>query len=355
VNVLLVRLRLIGDVVFTTPIVRALRRRHPDARLAYVVEPHAAPVVVGNPHLDEVIIASRPDAPGRLAADLRLARRLRADRYDVALDLHGGPRSALLTWASGARRRVGYDVPGRGWMYTERVPRDRRLRPRHSVVNQWDLLTPLGFDAPDPERDSTEMAVAPAAAAAVAAALATAGVDADRHRVIVLHVSAGNPFRRWPAASFVHLIAALVRGGPDRRVVVVSGPSEHEAARLIGGEARAALGARADGVIDGVDFDLAGLRALMDRAALFIGGDSGPLHVAGTTGVPIVGLYGPTLAERSAPWRPARFVTESLEARDLTCRPCDQRHCEPGDFRCLGLIVPAQVAEAAERALAAAR
>ena len=354
-NVLLVRLRLIGDVVFTTPIVRALRRRHPDARLAYVVEPHAAPVVVGNPHLDEVIIASRPDAPGRLAADLRLARRLRADRYDVALDLHGGPRSALLTWASGARRRVGYDVPGRGWMYTDRVPRDRRLRPRHSVVNQWDLLTPLGFDAPDPERDSTEMAVAPAAAAAVAAALATAGVDADRHRVIVLHVSAGNPFRRWPAASFVHLIAALVRGGPDRRVVVVSGPSEHEAARLIGGEARAALGAQANGVIDGVDFDLAGLRALMDRAALFIGGDSGPLHVAGTTGVPIVGLYGPTLAERSAPWRPARFVTESLEARDLTCRPCDQRHCEPGDFRCLGLIVPAQVAEAAERALAATR
>ena len=107
-NVLLVRLRLIGDVVFTTPILRALRRRYPDARLAYVVEPHAAPVVVGNPHLDEVIVAARPDAPGRLAADLRLARRLRADRYDVVLDLHGGPRGALLAWASGARRRIGY-------------------------------------------------------------------------------------------------------------------------------------------------------------------------------------------------------------------------------------------------------
>jgi ADP-heptose:LPS heptosyltransferase len=355
VNVLLVRLRLIGDVVFTTPILRALRRRYPDARLAYVVEPHAAPVVVGNPHLDEVIVAARPDAPGRLAADLRLARRLRADRYDVVLDLHGGPRSALLAWASGAPRRIGYDVPGRGWMYTERVPRDRRLRPRHSVVNQWDLLTPLGFDPPDPEGDATEMAATPAAAAAVAAKLAAAGVDVDRHRVIVLHVSAGNPFRRWPAASFVGLIAALVGGEPDRRVVVVSGPSEHEAARLIGGEARAALGARADGVIDGVDFDLAELRALMDRVALFIGGDSGPLHVAGTTGVPIVGLYGPTLAARSAPWRPARFVTESLEVPDLTCRPCDQRRCEPGDFRCLGLIAPAQVAEAAGRALARTR
>jgi lipopolysaccharide heptosyltransferase II len=355
VNFLLVRLRLIGDVVFTTPILRALRRRHPDARLTYVVEPHAAPVVVGNPHVDEVIVTSKPDAPGRLAADFRLARRLRADRYDVVLDLHGGPRSALLAWATGAPRRIGYAVSGRSWMYTERVPRDRRLRPRHSVVNQWDLLGPLGFDPPDPERDPTEMPVTSAAAEAVAATLVSANVDAERDRVIVLHVSAGNPFRRWPATSFVRLIAALVRAEPGRRVVVVSGPSEHEAARRIGGEARAELGADAGRVVDHVDFDLAELRALMDRAALFIGGDSGPLHVAGTTGVPIVGLYGPTLAARSAPWRPARFVTESIEVPDLACRPCDQRHCEPGDFRCLGSIAPARVAEAAERALARKR
>jgi lipopolysaccharide heptosyltransferase II len=355
VNVLLVRLRLIGDVVFTTPILRALRRRFPDARLTYLVEPHAAPVVVGNPHLDEVVVASRPDAPGRLAADLRLARRLRARRYDLVLDLHGGPRSALFAWATGAPRRIGYEVSGRGWMYTERVSRDRRLRPRHSVVNQWDLLLPLGFDPPDPERDGTEMPVAPEAAAAAAAKLAAAGVDADRHRVIVLHVSAGNPFRRWPATSFVELIDSLVRSGDGRRVVVVSGPSEHEAARRIGGEARARLGPRAHGVVDGVDLDLAELRALMDRAALFIGGDSGPLHVAGTSGVPIVGVYGPTLAARSAPWRPARFATESVEALGLACRPCDQRHCEPGDFRCLGSIAPARVAEAAERAMARTR
>ncbi len=354
-NFLLVRLRLIGDVVFTTPILRAIRRRYPDARLTYVVEPHASPVVAANPHIDEVIVISRPDARGRLAADLRLARRLRADRYDVVLDLHGGPRSAMLTWATGAPRRIGYAVSGRSWMYTECVPRDRRLLPRHSVVNQWDLLRPLGFDAPDAERDATEMPVTAAAAEAVAAKLRSAGVDAGRERVIVLHVSAGNPFRRWPAASFVRLIAALARAESGRRVVVVSGPSEHEAARRIGGEARAELGADASRVIDHVDFDLAELRALMDRTALFIGGDSGPLHVAGTTGVPIVGLYGPTLAARSAPWRPGRFVTESIEVPGLACRPCEQRHCEPGDFRCLGSIAPAQVADAAQRALALKR
>jgi lipopolysaccharide heptosyltransferase II len=352
VNILLIRLRLIGDVVFTTPLLHALRRRYPDARLSYLVEPQAAPVVAGNPHLDEVIIASRPDAPGRLAADLGLARRLRAARYDVVLDLHGGPRSAWLARATGAPRRIGYTVTGRSWMYTERVARDRSLRPRHSVLNQWDLLTPLGFDAPDPERDPTEMPVSDVAVRAVGAKLAAAGVDPRRHDVVVLHVSAGNPFRRWPAAAFVSLIAALAVRDSGRRVVIVSGPSEASAAREIGARARERLGPGGCAVVDAVEFDLAELRALVDVAALFIGGDSGPLHIAATSAVPIVGLYGPTLAARSAPWRPARLATESIERPDLPCRPCEQRRCEPGDFRCLASLEPALVVAAAERLLA---
>ena len=99
------------------------------------------------------------------------------------------------------------------------------------------------------------------------------------------------------------------------------------------------------------EFSLAELRALLDRAALYIGGDSGPLHVAATTRVPIVGLYGPTLPIRSAPWRDAACVSESVDAGELPCRPCDQRVCAPGDFRCLTSILPAQVLDAARRAL----
>jgi ADP-heptose:LPS heptosyltransferase len=87
---------------------------------------------------------------------------------------------------------------------------------------------------------------------------------------------------------------------------------------------------------------------------LFIGGDSGPLHVASTTDVPIVGLYGPTLPVRSAPWRPEELVTESVELAELQCRPCDQRQCEPGDFRCLTTLAPDAVSQAAERALSRA-
>jgi ADP-heptose:LPS heptosyltransferase len=116
VKILLVRLRLIGDVVFTTPVIRALRRRYPHARLDYLVEPAAAPIVTGNPHLNEVIVAPKPRGLGRLMADVRLARTLRSARYDIVIDLHGGPRSGWLTWASGAPRRIGYDIKGRGWM-----------------------------------------------------------------------------------------------------------------------------------------------------------------------------------------------------------------------------------------------
>jgi ADP-heptose:LPS heptosyltransferase len=103
------------------------------------------------------------------------------------------------------------------------------------------------------------------------------------------------------------------------------------------------------------EFDLTELRALIARASVYIGGDSGPLHVAGTTKVPVVGLYGPTLPIRSQPWRAPSFISEAAEAGDLPCRPCNQRRCEPGDFRCLTRISAELVAALAERAMAAGR
>jgi len=101
------------------------------------------------------------------------------------------------------------------------------------------------------------------------------------------------------------------------------------------------------------DFSLAELRALLERSALYIGGDSGPLHLAATTRVPIVAIFGPTPSERSAPWRDPAWPSEVIEIDGLPCRPCDQRVCEPGDFRCLTRIEASRVIAAAERLLAA--
>jgi ADP-heptose:LPS heptosyltransferase len=238
-------------------------------------------------------------------------------------------------------------------MYTHVVERAADLGPRHSVLKQWDLLAPLGFDACDPARDAVEMADDPVAAARVEGGLVEAGV-APHHGLVVLHVSAGNPFRRWPAEHFVTLVAELARRDPGCRFVLTSGPSEADAARAFIEQIRHRSAAAADAASH-TEFAVPELRALIARAAVYIGGDSGPLHIAATTSTPIVALFGSTLAERSMPWRDPRWFAEAVDAGPLACRPCRQRTCAPGDFRCLTRIDPARVITAAERALAGSR
>jgi lipopolysaccharide heptosyltransferase II len=355
-KILLVRLRLIGDVVFTTPAVTGIREAFPDAEITYLVEPSAAAVVQGHPGIDVVRIVPHVRGWRRLAADLALARELRRARFDLVVDFHGGPRASFLAWATGAPRRVGYAITGRSWMYTHVVARPADLRPRHSVENQWDLLPHLGRPipaTPDRARHRVVMQESDAAAAVVERRLIEAGIG-PRHRLVVVHVSAGNPFRRWPADHFVELAVQLAAADPDRRIILTSGPSEAEAARAIVERARQRLPAgSADRIRTGDEYSLVELRSLVARAAAYVGGDSGPLHVASTSDVPIVGLYGPTLPVRSAPWRPATVPTAAVERLDLACRPCDQRRCVTNDFRCLTGIGPAEVVAAVEQVLAA--
>jgi len=342
-------------VVFTTPAIHALRRRFPDAHLAYVVEPTAAPVVLNNPHLNDVIVAPRGRGVRGVIADVAIGRRLEAAHYDVAIDFHGGPRASLLTWLSGAPVRIGYEIAGRSWMYTRRIARPRELRRRHSVENQWDLLAALDIPPPEPSIDPVEMPVDADVAATVEDRLARAGV-LPGDQIVVLHVSAGNPFRRWPIEHFVALVARLAAGAAKRRIIVTSGPSEGDAAACVIAGAQSQLDADAAArVLSCGELSLAELRALLDRAALYVGGDSGPLHIAATTRVPIVGLYGPTLPVRSAPWRGDASATESVDAGELPCRPCDQRVCAPGDFRCLTRIQPDRVFDACVRVVRSVR
>lgn len=354
-RILLVRLRLVGDVVFTTPLISALRRRYPAASLTYLVEPAAAPIVEHHPNLSEVIVAPHRRGVARIVDDLRLARRLRNMHFDVVLDLHGGPRGAWLTWATGAKTRIGYDIRGRAWMYTKAVHRPRELRPRHSVENQWDLLSaldPTFASGPDRRADRVLIPVEPTAASAIAAKLTAWSIPATA-RLILIHVSAGNPFRRWPEEAFAELASSLASASPDRWVIFTGGPSDREATSRVLEMARQRADVSAPRLIDGEALSLPELRALCDRAALYIGGDSGPLHMASASDVPIVGLFGPTLAERSAPWRPPEVPSVSVDAGPLPCRPCDQRVCAPGDFRCLTSLAAGAVVDAAERMLSA--
>ena len=234
-------------------------------------------------------------------------------------------------------------------MYTDVVHRPADLAPRHSVLNQADLLAPLGIGGCDPAREPLEMPEDPAVRERVDRRLREQGID-PTHEIAVIHVSAGNPFRRWPASSFASLAAALVRRDPRRRVILVSGPSDRLAAAAVMEAARAELAGAADALSAG-EYDLPELRALVARAAVYIGGDSGPLHVAATTRTPIVELLGPTLGERSRPWRDPQWFSQVVDVAGLPCRPCQQRRCVPGDFRCLTGITADRVIDAAERAM----
>ncbi len=350
-KILLIRLRLIGDVVLTTPVIRALRRAYPDAHLSYLVEPHASAVVVRNPHLSEVIVAPLVGGLARLRVDAALAWRLRRARFDAVIDFHGGPRSSLLAWLSGAPRRIGYDVRGRDWMYTECLPRPKGHRERHSVMNQWDLVE--AFDPairrPAPDTDPVEMADNPASDTRVAARFS--GLAMTGAPYVVVHVGAGNEFRRWPEEAFADVVAGLHRQAPDRRIILTTGAAQQPAAEAI---RRLAVvrGVPAAAVPVLCDLDLTELRSVLARAQLFVGGDSGPAHVASTTDVPMVVIFGPTTPAVWGPWRPQASATETVDAGPLPCRPCDQRRCEPGDFRCLRGLAPAAVLAAADRALA---
>jgi predicted lipopolysaccharide heptosyltransferase III len=348
-RILLVRLRLLGDVALTTPTIRALRHRFPDAHITYLVEPAAAPVVAANPHLNEVIVVPKRGGLVRVLDDLAMARRLRRGRFDMAIDLHGGPRAAWFAWASRAPMRIGYSIVGRTWMYTHVVGRAAELRARHSVENQADLLGPLGIDGCDPVREPMEMADDVSARERLERRLADAGIG-RRDPLVVVHIGAGNRFRQWPAQSFAATSAALVLRNTDLRVILVAGPSDQAAIAAIAQEARAEAGAAGTRVLEG-RYDLFELRELIARAAVYIGGDSGPLHVAATTQTPIVALFGATLPEVSRPWRNPRWFTEAVDAGPLPCRPCNQRHCAPGDFRCLTRISTDRVVAATERAL----
>jgi ADP-heptose:LPS heptosyltransferase len=303
--------------------------------------------VAGNPLLNEVIVVPKRSGVARVGDDLAMARRLHRGRFDVAIDLHGGPRAAWFAWSSRAPMRIGYRIAGRSWMYTHVVERWPDLTPpRHSVLNQVDLLRPLGIDGCDPAREPMEIAADAGAQERVHTRLSESGVRPG-DPVAVMHVSTGNGFRRWPALAAT--AATLVRRHSHIRVFLVCGPADAAAGAIIQ-EARRAAGDARDRILAG-DCDIAELRALIARSAVYIGVDSGPVHVAATTETPIVQLLGPTLPERSRPWRDPRWFTEIVDAGALPCRPCAQRQCAPGDFRCLTRITADQVVAAAERAL----
>jgi len=358
-KILIVRPRRIGDIVMTTPAVALLKRHFPAARLTYLVEEPYRKLIEGNSELDG-IIAVPPKQ--RFAGFVRLVRRIRKESYDILLDLHGGPRASWITFLSGAKTKAGYDIRGKRFLYHIRVPRRGAGGPIHSVQNHANLVRALGAEFGDSEIPALSLPAAnPEEAERVEnilrqychpesfggshspaprkdEILRTAqddNKDAKQLKLVVVHIGAGNRFRDWGAGNIAALTKLLARL-PNVRSVLIGAAADLKIQDEVLAEGDAAVIPLAGRL------NLIEIRELIGRAALFVGPDSGPMHIAASTETPIVAYFGPTLPAHFAPWRPGGNRTVILEKK-IPCRPCKQRECETNDFRCLLTITPDEV------------
>ncbi|HEX7120350.1 MAG TPA: glycosyltransferase family 9 protein [Longimicrobiales bacterium] len=327
---LLIRFSSIGDVILTTPLLRALRAAHPDAVVHFATRRACAPLLASNPHVDRVLVLPDP-ADGGLRA---LARTLRAERYDHVLDLHGTLRARLLRLLVPRPRWRGYRKHTlRRWALTQL---NRNWFSESSPVPEryFDAAAGLGVR---PDGGPPEVFPTAEAEAAAAAALRAAGV-ADGEPYVALAPGAQHATKRWPEASWSALARRL--GAAGVRSVVVGGPEDMEAGRRIAAAAGAATVAG--------QLDLLGSAAVLAGARALASGDTGVMHLATAVGTPVVALFGPTVREFGFfPYGGPATVLE----RPLPCRPCSTHGgpaCPLGHHACMrGIEVEAVAAAVA--------
>ncbi|HEX4601249.1 MAG TPA: glycosyltransferase family 9 protein [Gemmatimonadales bacterium] len=328
--ILLVRFSSIGDILLTTPLVRALARRHPEARLVYVTKRAMAPLIADNRHVAEVVTLE-PHEPLR-----HLARRLRGVGPTHGLDLHGSVRSAALRlfvpcrWTGYRKRKSARTLlisTKLDW-YRTRVPVAERY---FEAARQLDTR---------PDGGPPEFALGRGAIERAAGWLAARGLGAAR--LAALAPGAAHATKRWPVAQWSALVERL--RGAGYRAVVVGGPEDRGLAQhlVTAGAAASAAG----------EFSLQETGALLARAGVVVSGDTGVMHMATAVGAPVVALFGPTVEQFGFfPYRAPSVVLE----RALDCRPCSATGtaaCPLGHHRCLADIAPADVAAAVARLVA---
>ncbi len=323
----------IGDTVMATPALRAIRRRFARAELVGVLRPYVAEVLDGLPLLDRCVVL--PAAGGRLSRlvrESRLLARLRPQRFDLAVLFPNSFRTAWLAWLSGARRRVGFDRDGRGWLLTDRLTPGPRRQPRPVLDDYLRLAEHLGCT----DRSRTmELATRPSDERLLARVLADAGLVPLPRRLVCLNPGgAYGAAKHWPAEYFAELARRIV-DELDSAVLVLCGPSERETAREIAAQAaRPTVVSLADAPVS-----IGLTKAAVRLCQLLVTTDSGPRHFAPPFNVPVITLFGPTHVEWSE-----TFYGRAVHLQvPVDCGPCQQRVCPEGHHRCMRELTPERV------------
>lgn len=333
-NILIIRTSALGDIVHSLPVLSALRRQLPEARIGWVVEKVFAPLLNDHPWVDEVFeVRMRPwrkrfhqaETRGEVRRALSAIRRFRAD---VAIDLMGNHKGGLLARLSGAKRTVGAARQDRRegssavWI-GQRVPTPSR----HAVDRYLDILSALDIDPQ--HRDGPPADFAPQHILPYVPDSAEAVLEQCPRPFVIIQAGAGWGNKTYPPAWWGAVARGLAEDpGIDVRVPIAPG-EEHLAQAIVDTSDGAAV------AVDAKGFPL--LAALLRRSALVLGGDTGPVHLAHALEVPVVCVIGPTDPWRNGPYRD----DESILWKELPCSNCYKRYAEPRE--CLLGIPPSAV------------
>ena len=325
-RLLLIKLRYIGDVVLSTPLLPILHKRFPDASLTFLVNPGTESVLFGNPYLETTMVLPREGWGPQFAC----YQSLRQARFDGVVDLTDGDRSALLTYWTGAGVRLGFNRENRwrGKLYTHVLP--SAYGSMHMVDYHAQALAALGISDPvgnpewylrpeDHEQGDQLMA----------------SFQIGQSPFVLLHPPARYANKAWPLERFAALADWLADHGA---VVALIG---HESEMLIGHRIVNLTRSKPRNVMG--QTGLRQLAAVMKRSALFIGNDGGPMHMAAAVGCPVLGLFGP-----SDPyvWGP-RGDKVSVIYKGLDCEKCCHDACSRGEEGCMRQISVEEVCRAA--------
>lgn len=329
-KVLLVRTDRIGDVLLSTPIIKAARYAFPKAHIAFMVRPYTSQIVIGSPYLDEVVIYDKYGIYKGWLASVRFASILRKKRFDLALILHPTNRAHIVTFLAGIPARIGYRKKC-GFLLTEAIEDRKCFGKKHEIEYNFDLarlagIEPVGKDLLMPVKEEDERAID--------SIFREAGLS-SRDNLVAIHPGASCPSKRWPSERFAEVGDRLSQTY-HLLVIIVGGPNDEPQAKDVEGRMR-----RESINLCG-SLSLSRLAALIRRCKLFITNDNGPMHIASAVGTPVVAIFGrkqPGLSPTR--WGPTG-ANDVVLHKDVGCQVCLAHNCQK-QFKCLKAITVDEV------------
>lgn len=330
----------VGDAIMALPALQAVRARFLGAHVAILGLPYVVDLYRGQGIADELIGYDRNGAHRGVRGREVLAAELRQRQFDVALLFQNAFDAAWIAWRARIPQRIGYDRDGRRLLLTNpvRVPRPGEI-PQHEKYYYLELLRRINWLDELPDASEIRLQVSSEGLQAAENKLQASGAAPGRLRIAIGAGAAYGSAKCWPPERFAQSLDAFV-AGRDADVILFGSASESAVSNAI----RSAMKAKAIDLVGTTQ--IAELPALLSRCDIFLGNDSGAMHVAAAAGIPLVAVFGPTDPLGTAPVTLRGVIVQERPY----CSPCFLRRC-PTDHRCMTSISPQRVSEALAESL----